>query len=77
MQVKETMTSAVIGVTESATLWEALQTLLRSKVSALVVFDAAGAPVGILSEGDLLRRAELGTQNQRPAWHDFRSEYNT
>jgi CBS domain-containing protein len=71
MQVKDTMTSAVIGVPESATLWEALQTLLGSKVSALVVFDAGGAPVGILSEGDLLRRAELGTQKQRPAWLDF------
>ena len=71
MQVKDTMTSAVIGLPETATLWEALQALLRSKVSALVVFDRAGAPVGILSEGDLLRRAELGTQKHRPAWLDF------
>ena len=45
--------------------------LLRSKVSALVVFDAAGAPAGILSEGDLMRRAEFGAQKQRPAWLDF------
>jgi len=71
MQVKDTMTAAVIGVPETATLWEALQTLLRSKVSALVVFDSAGAPVGILSEGDLLRRAELGTQKHRPVWLDY------
>jgi CBS domain-containing protein len=71
MRVKETMTSAVICVSETATLWEALQTLLRSKLSALVVFDAGGGPVGILSEGDLLRRAELGTQKHRPAWLDF------
>jgi CBS domain-containing protein len=71
MQVKNTMTSAVIGVSDTATLGEALQALLRSKVSALVVFDSAGAPVGILSEGDLLRRAELGTQKHRPAWLDY------
>jgi CBS domain-containing protein len=71
MQVKDTMTSAVIGVAESATLWEALQTLLGSKLSALVVFDPGGAPVGVLSEGDLLRRAELGTQKLRPVWLDF------
>ena len=71
MQVKQTMTSAVIGVAETATLWEALQLLLRSKVSAVVVQGAGGEPVGVLSEGDLLRRAELGTQKHRPAWLDF------
>jgi len=71
MRVRDIMTPHVIGVAENATLWEALDIFVKSKVSALVVFDAEGAPVGLLSEGDLLRRAELGTQKKLPAWLEF------
>ena len=71
MRVKEAMTPGLIGVPETATLWEAVDKLLRARISALFVFDAAGEPVGVLSEGDLLQRAELGTQKQRPGWLEF------
>lgn len=71
MRVKDVMTPNVIGIAETATLWDALEAFVRSQVSALVVFNASGAPVGVLSEGDLLRRAELGTQKKRPGWLDF------
>jgi CBS domain-containing protein len=71
MRVKEAMTPGLIGVPETATLWEALDKLLRARISALFVFDPSGDPVGVLSEGDLLRRAELGTQKQRPGWLEF------
>ena len=71
MRVKDIMTPNVIGVPETATLWEALDALVRAKVSALVVFDKEGAPVGLLSEGDLLRRSELGTQKKRPVWLEY------
>jgi CBS domain-containing protein len=65
------MTYLAIGVSDRATLAEAAETLLRSRVSALLVFDAEHALVGVLSEGDLLRRAELGTENRRPHWLEF------
>ena len=71
MLVKDVMTPRVISLTEKSTLWEALEKLTSSKVSALVVVDAEGAPVGVLSEGDLLRRAELGTAKHRPGWLEF------
>ena len=61
----------MIGVSETATLAEAVETLLRSRVSALFVFDANHALVGVLSEGDLLRRSELGTDEKRPRWLEF------
>jgi hypothetical protein len=35
------------------------------------VVDADGAVLGLVSEGDLLRRAELGTQKQRSGWRAF------
>ncbi len=71
MRVEDVMTPGVIGLGEKATLWEALEALTSHKVSALVVLDEAGAPVGVLSEGDLIRRAELGTAKKRPVWLEF------
>ncbi len=68
MQVREVMTYGVIGVPETATLAEAVETMLRSHVSALFVFDADRALIGVLSEGDLLRRGELGSERKRPRW---------
>ena len=71
MRVKQAMTPGVIGVPETATLIEALGLLLRARISAVFVLDASGEPIGVLSEGDLLQRAELGTQKQRPGWLEF------
>ncbi len=66
MKVRDVMTYGVISVPESASIAEAIETMLRSRVSALVVFDADHALSGILSEGDLLRRSELGSEHQAP-----------
>jgi CBS domain-containing protein len=71
MRVKEIMTPEIIGIAEGATLREALRKLVESKVSALVVLDPDGAPVGVLSEGDLMRRGELGTEKHRTGWLEF------
>ncbi len=71
MRVRDVMTYGAIGVPETATLAEAIETLLRSRVSALLVFDADHALAGVLSEGDLLRRAELGTDTKRARWLEF------
>jgi len=71
MLVRDIMTPRLIGVGEQATLWEALEALTSNKVSALVVLDPQGGAVGVLSEGDLLRRAELGTTKKRPGWLEF------
>jgi len=68
MRVRDVMTYGVIGVPESASLAEAVETMLRSRISALFVFDAHNAVIGVLSEGDLLRRSELGSERKRPHW---------
>ena len=68
MKVRDVMTYGVISVSESASIAEAIETMLRSRVSALVVFDADHALSGILSEGDLLRHSELGSEPKRPYW---------
>src|SRR4029077_20780214 len=71
MKVRDVMTYGVIGVPESTSIAEAVETMLRSRVRALVVFDADHELSGILSEGDLLRRSELGAEHKRPRWLEF------
>ena len=71
MQVQEAMIRNVIGIQTDATIGKAIELMLRSHVSGLPVFDAEKKLVGIVSEGDLLRRSELGTEKHRPRWIEF------
>jgi CBS-domain-containing membrane protein len=45
--------------------------MLQKRVSGLPVIDADGNLAGIVTEGDLLRRAETGTERKRPRWLEF------
>lgn len=47
---------------------DAVRLMVTNRISGLPVIDAAGAVVGVVSEGDLLRRTELGTEATAPAW---------
>jgi len=68
MRVRDVMTYGAIGLPETATIAEAAETLLKARVSAVLVHDAEGALAGVLSEGDLMRRAEIGAERKRPRW---------
>ncbi|MGX8010000.1 CBS domain-containing protein [Mesorhizobium sp. ORM8.1] len=71
MQAEAIMTKPVITIDTSATLAEAVHLMLSRKVSCLPVTRSDGALAGIVSEGDFLRREELGTQRVRPRWLRF------
>ncbi len=45
--------------------------MLHRSISGVPVVDADGALVGIVTERDLLRRAEIGTERKRPRWLEF------
>ena len=49
---------------------EAIKLLTEHDVSALPVLDEEGNLVGMLSEADLIHRAEIGTEKQRPWWQE-------
>ncbi len=68
MRVKDVMTRKVAGISPQATIAEAVDLMVRMNVSGLPVIDATGTLVGMLSEGDLLRRPELGTQKAPANW---------
>ena len=67
MNAADVMSRNVISVGREATIVEAIRLMLDHQISGLPVIDA-GKLVGILTEGDLLRRGETGTQRHRPRW---------
>lgn len=71
MQAKTMMTTPVVAIDPSASIADAAGLMLSSKISGLPVIRSDGALVGIISEGDFLRRGELGTQRKRPRWLEF------
>jgi CBS domain-containing protein len=68
MQVRDVMTPDVISVTARDTVLEAARMMLQNRISGLPVVDASGRLVGMVTEGDFLRRGEIGTERQRPKW---------
>jgi len=71
MMVSDIMTSPVISVLPETPIVEAARLLLKHRISGLPVADAGGNLVGIVTEGDLLRRAEIGTERRRARWLEF------
>lgn len=67
MRAHQIMTKPVITVTPDATILEAADIMLRQHISGLPVVDEAGKLVGIVSEGDFIRRGEIGTERRRGA----------
>jgi CBS domain-containing protein len=67
MKASDLMTRDVITVGRKASVANAIRLMLDNNVSGLPVLDD-GKMIGILTEGDLLRRSETGTERHRPRW---------
>jgi CBS domain-containing protein len=65
------MSSPVVSVEADTPILQAIRIMLQRRVSGLPVVDKDGHLVGIVTEGDFLRRAETGTQRRRPRWLEF------
>jgi CBS domain-containing protein len=68
MRAHQIMTRHVITVATNAPIVEAANSMLQNHISGLPVVDDAGKLVGIVSQGDFIRRAEIGTQRKRGRW---------
>jgi len=67
MRAADIMTTAVVTVHTNTTV-QALAALLSGRgISGVPVVDLEGRMVGIVSEGDLLHRAEIGTEHRSQA----------
>ena len=67
MKASDVMSRNILSVGRDPTIAEAIRLMLDNQISGLPVIDA-GRLVGILTEGDLLRRSETGTERHRPRW---------
>jgi CBS domain-containing protein len=68
MKARDVMVSPVITVKPDSSVKEVAQLFLDRRISAVPVVNDQGKLVGIVSEGDLLHRAEAGTERRRPPW---------
>jgi CBS domain-containing protein len=71
MKVKDVMTSPVVSIEPDSTVPQAVRIMLQRHISGLPVVDKTGKLAGIVTEGDLLRRVETGTERKRPHWLEF------
>ncbi len=71
MRAYQIMTRPVISVTPDTTIVDAANIMLQRHISGLPVIDTTGKLVGIISEGDFIRRSEIGTERKRGKFLKF------
>ena len=76
MHAIDVMTSEVISVDENATVPAVARLLAERGISAVPVVDKNNQIIGMVSEGDLLHRAETGTERRRSWWLDMMASTN-
>lgn len=71
MRAHQIMTFDVITASPETSVVHAINTMLRRHISGLPVVDNEGKLIGIVSEGDFLRRGEISTERRRSRWLSF------
>jgi CBS domain-containing protein len=71
MKAGDIMSPRVVSIAPDANVLEAIRLMLQKHISGLPVIDKSGALVGVVTEGDFLRRTETGTERKRPRWLEF------
>ena len=71
MKASDVMTRRVLTVEPSASVLKAIGLMLQNRISGLPVVDTKGVLVGLVTEGDFLRRTETTTEKRRPRWLEF------
>jgi CBS domain-containing protein len=71
MRAADVMTREVVTATPETSLVEAARLLVSKRVSSVPVIDAQGKLVGMVSEADLIHRAEIDTDKKHAWWQVF------
>jgi tellurite resistance protein TerC len=77
MSVGQAMTREFVSVPADASIGEAATLMTATRTSALVVMDADHRLRGLVTDGDLLRREELGTAPTTELWRTLFSDDKT
>ena len=70
MRAKDVMVRAVVTTSPDATVEQLARLMINLRISGVPVLDKDGHLVGMVTEGDLLRRVEIGTERHRPSWSE-------
>jgi CBS domain-containing protein len=68
MKIREVMTTHVVTVSPDTPVREIAKVLVKNGISAVPVVDNSGAPLGMVSEGDLIGRDEADREARRDWW---------
>ncbi len=71
MKASDVMTAKVVTISPDSSLSDMIKLMLDHRISGLPVVAADGKLVGIVTEGDCLRRTETGTEVKRSFWRDL------
>jgi CBS domain-containing protein len=77
MNAREVMTSPVVSATRDTPVRDIAQLLLKNHISAIPILDDSGAPVGMVSEGDLIGRDDTESNVRRDWWLALLAEGET
>lgn len=74
MKASEIMTGEVVSVRPDTPIRQIARVLRDKSISAVPVIDETGAPVGIVSEGDLIGRDEINRETRQDWWLSLLAE---
>ena len=74
MKARQVMTSKVVAIQANTPMREIARLLLENHISAAPVLDGRGAPIGMVSEGDLLGRVDAAGEARRDWWLEMLAE---
>ncbi|HVY99424.1 MAG TPA: CBS domain-containing protein, partial [Dongiaceae bacterium] len=77
MRADEVMTPDVVTISPDTPASRIARLLLENHVSAVPVVDPSGSPIGMVSEGDLLRRDDADRAARRAWWLEMLAEGET
>jgi len=71
MNAKDLMVATIISISPESSVLDAAKTMLHHHISGLPVVDSGGLLVGMITAGDLMRRAEIATELRRAGFAEF------
>ena len=77
MRVREFMTQGVVTVRPDTAVHAIAALMVEKRISGVPVVDDGGRVIGIVSQGDLLHRAEVGTERRHKWWLRVFADPNT
>ena len=71
MRAIDVMTKDVVTATPEMTVQDVAKLMINHRISGIPIVEGDRQLVGIVSEGDLLRRSETGTERQHSHWSEW------